>query len=80
MDKATRKKIQKIIDGMSCPKNFKCADNPVENLCRAKDLGLKSYLDCLEGRPSACPFAEPFGFGYFCKCPLRVFLSKELGK
>jgi hypothetical protein len=75
-----RKKIEEILAGMNCPKNFKCADGGFERLCKAEDKGLDNYLVCLEGNPSACSFALSFGFRYFCCCPLRVYLSKELKK
>jgi hypothetical protein len=75
-----RKKIEEILAGLQCPKNFKCADGGFERLCKARDIGLKNYLDCLEGNPSACSFALSFGYGYLCCCPLRVYLSKELKK
>jgi hypothetical protein len=75
-----RKKIEEILDRMICPKNFKCADSGFEQLCKARYIGLENYLDCLEGNPSACVFALPFGSGYLCHCPLRVYLSRELKK
>jgi len=75
-----RSKIEELMAGMRCPKNFKCAENGFEHLCKAKDLGMKSYLDCLEENSSACPFALSFGNGHFCHCPLRVYLSKKLKK
>jgi hypothetical protein len=75
-----REKIKEILDGMKCPKNFKCVNSGFENLCKAKDNGLENYLDCLESNPSTCLFALSFGHGYLCRCPLRVYLSKELKK
>ncbi len=75
-----RKKIEEILDRMICPKNFKCADSGFEQLCKARNIGLENYLDCLEENPSACLFALPFGSGYLCHCPLRVYLSRELKK
>jgi hypothetical protein len=75
-----RKKIEVILNGMQCPKNFKCADGGFEHLCKARDIGLDNYLDCLEGNPSDCLFALSFGCSYLCRCPLRVYLAKELKK
>jgi hypothetical protein len=73
-------KIEAIIGKMSCPKMFKCADSGFEKLCKARDFGVQSYLDCLDENSDECPFALPFGDGYLCQCPLRVFLSKKLNK
>ncbi len=75
-----RKTIEEIMAGMNCPKNFKCAENGFEHLCRAKDLRIESYLECLEDKPSMCSFAISFGSSHFCECPLRVYLAKELKK
>ncbi len=75
-----RRKIEEIIGKMSCPKTFKCAESGFENLCRARDFGVESYLECLDGSGSICQFALPFGEGHLCQCPLRVFLAKKLNK
>jgi len=83
MEEEDRKKIQEIIGGMQCPKNFKCAEGGFENLCRAKDFGDENYLHCLEETSPACPFAVLYDHGFqmrFCRCPLRVYLAKNLGK
>ena len=66
--------------GMQCPKGFKCVDSGFERLCKAKDQGLPNYLDCLEENPDSCTFALPFGYGHLCRCPLRVYIAKRLGK
>ena len=46
--------------------------------CRRKDLGLKSYLLCLEDNPQTCVHSLPFGADYFCKCPrILAFHSQK---
>ncbi len=75
-----RKKIEEIMAGMQCPKKFKCAEHGFERLCKAKDIGLESYLGCLEENPSSCSFALSFGEGHLCQCPLRVYLFNKLKK
>ena len=80
MKEADRKKIEELMAGMECPKKFECADSGFEQLCKARDFGLDSFLECLEESPSKCTFALSFGSTYFCQCPLRVYLSKALGK
>ncbi len=78
MKEEYRKKIEELIGQMQCPKDFKCAESGFENLCKARDLGLESYLECLEDNPSRCLFAQSFGNKYYCRCPLRVYLAKQL--
>lgn len=80
MREEDRKKIEEIMAGMTCAEGFNCAKSGFERLCKAKDFGLENYLECLEEPPRTCTFALPFGYGHFCLCPLRVYLSKKLKK
>ncbi|MFC1829536.1 hypothetical protein ACFL0O_07995 [Thermodesulfobacteriota bacterium] len=80
MKENDRKQIEGIVGQMQCPKDFKCAHSGFENLCRAKDLGLESFLECLDDNPSLCKFSIFFGDAHFCQCPLRVYLAKRLKK
>ncbi len=80
MKEEDRKRIEEVMAGMKCPKDFKCAHSGFEQLCRAQDFGLEEYLNCLEDNPSTCSFALSFGDGHLCQCPLRVYLSKKLKK
>ena len=77
-DEQVNKKITSMIGHMNCPKDFKCANNGFENLCRAKECGMDDYLECLEDDPLSCKFAILFGRQYFCQCPLRVYIAKNL--
>jgi hypothetical protein len=76
--KEDRRRIEEIIGKMACPKGFRCADSGFENLCKARDFGVESYLDCLDEKRSLCRFALPFADIYLCQCPLRVYLAKKL--
>jgi len=82
MDEEHRKNIEKIMVQMDCPKGFACHQSGFESLCRADErgnLGLDHFV-CLEGTPPPCPLSIPFGDGYFCKCPLRVYVCKYLNR
>ena len=80
MEKRHKKEIEEIIGDLKCPKDFKCYRSGFEKLCRARDTGIESYLECLEQNPSDCTFAVAFGSSFYCKCPIRVYLSKNLNK
>jgi hypothetical protein len=80
MTKIDRTKIEELMADIQCPKDFKCAKNGFDHLCKAKDIGLESHLECHEKSSVICAFAMTFGNSYFCRCPLRVYLSKELKK
>jgi len=75
-----KQEIEEIIGRMDCPKHFKCYTSGLKILCKAKDIGLESHLDCLEERPLECPFSVSFGGSYYCSCPLRVYIAKKLKK
>ena len=80
MNEEIRQKIEEIMRQMDCPKNFKCIETGFEQLCKARDTYLENYLDCLDGNPKLCDFALSFGYSYFCHCPLRVFITKQVRK
>jgi len=74
------KKIEEIMDGMKCPKDFTCEESGFERLCRAEDIGFENHLLCLEVNPFQCNFSVIVETKYFCTCPLRVYLRKNLKK
>ncbi len=75
-----RKAIEEIMGQMECPADFKCAESGFEVLCKAEDFGLEHYVECLEADAGHCKFAVSFGYGHLCRCPLRVYISKNLKK
>ena len=83
MEQDYDKAIEQIVDGLKCPKGFKCYKSGLEVLCKARGTeGTVSYLECLEENPEDCVFST-FIQGwdaYVCKCPLRAYLAKELKK
>jgi hypothetical protein len=40
--------------------------------CETDDIGLESFLICLEKNPQKCTFSTLFGNRYFCKKPLFI--------
>lgn len=78
MDEHVRKRIREIINGIECPGAFKCAEAGFNDLCETQDMNLDSFLLCLEEVPQNCKFHLSFGESNFCRCPLRVYLAKEL--
>lgn len=80
MEQSYRQIIEEMADSTACRKEFKCCSNEFTNVCRAKDIGIKSFLVCLEGEPRKCNFAMSFGDVYFCQCPVRVYIGKKLKK
>jgi hypothetical protein len=80
MELNLKPQIEEIIGGMKCPRDFKCYESRLEDLCKVKDIGLESFLECLEENPLECTFAFSFGYSHLCKCPLRVYIAKTSQK
>ena len=78
MDEEQKRQLEEIMAGMECMRGFDHCKDGFENLCEAKDRGMEGYVDCLEEKPVTCGFAVPFGEGVFCKCPVRVYIAKNL--
>ena len=72
--------VEEIIDGLKCPKDFSCYTSEFKSLCRARDVGLESFIACLASDSIECKFSIQFGGLIFCQCPLRVYIAKNLHK
>ena len=80
MIKNIQNQIEEIINGFECPKDFICYRSGLEELCRVRDIGLESFLVCLESHTLECKFSLYYGRLYFCQCQLRIYIAKKLGK
>ena len=80
MEKAILQQVDEIRKRMKCSKEFQCAESGFKKLCRAKDVGLKLHLLCLEETSASCDFSLQLEEKYYCGCPLRVYLTKSLKK
>jgi hypothetical protein len=80
MKEAHKKEMEGLIDELKCPKDFACYKSGFEVLCKATDVGIESFLECLEEKPFDCKFSVFFGGLYYCQCPLRIYISKKLKK
>ena len=76
----TKEDIENIISGMECAKGFKCYESGFRSLCHAKDIGLESFIECLETETKGCKFSFPFGLSHLCECPVRVYIAKKMNK
>ena len=80
MDEKTKKELEEIMGEIQCPKNFTCYESGLETLCRARDIGVERFLECMEEDPKKCSFSVPLGVASLCQCPLRVYICRKLGK
>ena len=81
MEKLNKEYIQQILGDSECQSGLRCVESGLEELCKAKDIGLKSYLVCLE-EDEQCSFAlTTFGDeNWWCKCPARMYIAREYNK
>ena len=72
--------IEQIIRESNCHQDFICYRSGYGNLCKAEDIGLESFLECLEESPEECPFSLSYGNVHFCHCRVRFYIAKNLRK
>jgi hypothetical protein len=65
-------KEMRRVNGMSTPEGKEEKDFSLKSKipCKTDDIGLESFLVCLEKKPKKCMFSTLFGNRYFCKKPL----------
>jgi len=78
MEEGYRARITQLIGEIDCPKSFRCVESEFSELCRAMDVGRETYLLCFETEPAACPFSIYFAKACYCRCPLRVYIAKNM--
>lgn len=70
--------IEKIKDQIICKKKFTCLNPDFDALCEAKDIGINQFVECKSPGFAECDFSMKFGEMYICKCPVRVYIEKNL--
>jgi hypothetical protein len=60
--------------------NFHEQMERLEIRCKALDIGLDSFVVCLEETPWTCRHSFHFGGKHFCKWPVRVHAAKTFRK
>ena len=83
MEKKKEDLIQKLMSQTHCDNEFRCFKPGSQKLCGARIVGEGQLVDCsqchrdacIRGDPGKCDYRTPFGFGYFCTCPSRIYLA-----
>jgi len=70
----------RTVNGMRTPLSKEEKDLSLKSRisCKTDDIGLESFLICLEEKPKKCPFSTLFGNRYFCKKPLSLESAHRL--
>jgi hypothetical protein len=77
MEERIFQEIAELRKKIHCRKGFICVESGFKKICRAKDVGLKRHILCLEYVPSECEFAVVSDNYYYCTCVLRNYLAKN---
>jgi len=77
MEQAHVQGVEELMHETELPKDFKYYKPGVGFTCKAKDVGMESYLACLEERKFSVGF---FGDRYYCSCSARIYVAKILEK
>ncbi len=80
LDGEHKRQVEEIIGEMECPRNFVCYASGFENLSTVRIIRSAKLVECLEESPQTCEFGFSFGYGTFCKCPLRCYIAKNFHK
>lgn len=80
LDKKQIEQIEEIMGRTRCQKDFECYKSGFSKVGKARDIGIKNFVECLVDNPASCNHSMAFGNGYFCKCPLRIYIAKNLEK
>ena len=79
LNEKQQKEIEKAINEKKCLKDFECYRSGFVKICKAKDVGLKNFVECLEEESEQCEFSFSIGGPkHFCDCAVRVYVAKEL--
>ena len=70
-------KIQEIMEGMQCNRDFECYKSGFENLCKTGIVGDAKLVECLEEEARNCDYVFSFGHGNICICQLRHYIAKN---
>jgi hypothetical protein len=77
MYKEHKQNIERLLK--LCPEGCECYELGVGLRCKAIDVGLESYVLCLEETHwDSCPFCVSYGREHFCKCPIIVHAAKTV--
>ena len=79
MQENYEKEINEIIDGMKCSRDFACYKSELNPCCKVKDVELENHLEIEGEYDSSCKYLVVSNGVPYCRCPLCVYLTKQLG-
>ena len=80
LDLKSEKGLPEIARDLECLKGFSCYQSGFKDLCKARDIGINTFLECLEKDANECMFSFQLDVSFLCECPLRIYIAKNLKK
>jgi hypothetical protein len=71
---------RRIARRITCAKDFECLRSGLTRLCKARLIGNSDIIECSPENKTPCDYRITFAGKSFCKCRLRLFIAKKLGK
>jgi len=78
VEQAHMQRLERLIE--YDPEGCRCHEQGIAKLCKAKDLGLELFAECLEEDPSDCASSLTLEDSHYCYCPLLVYMVNKLKK
>ncbi len=77
MKRYDTKLLKELAANIDCRKGLICYKSGFRKLCKAKDIGEETFLECLDDDATDCVFSSSYGDSHFCECPLRIYLATK---
>jgi hypothetical protein len=68
--------IGDALDGLKLLEECKRYEPGIGFSCKARDVGLDSFAECLEKDSYRCHFSVPYARTHYCIFPARVYIAK----
>ena len=69
-------KAETMTGDLNCGRDCHCHKAGDGVLCKAEDIGLETFLVCLERNSRECDFSIGFGNLFFCSSAIRISVAK----
>ena len=76
MENNDTRTVEEIMSSMECSKDFACVKNGFQNVLQSKCFAGR-FFTCTGSNSYLCSYRLPFGYSYFCTCPLFIHSAQK---
>jgi len=80
MERQENERLEALVRETGCKKDLRSLVSKPRDYCDCHDTGLKRFLECHHEHSEGCKYVLPFGYGFFCKCALSLYIHREMKK